>query len=59
MDYITYVALSDYSSGTTTMSNLFSSFIVDISDTSGDTGTGQHICYLPTMTNGQCIYIYK
>ena len=28
MDYITYVALSDYSSGTTTMSNLFSSFIM-------------------------------
>ena len=38
MDYITYAVLSDYSAGTTTMSNLFSSFIIDISVTSGDTG---------------------
>ena len=57
MDFITYVALSDYSGSTTTMSNLFSSFIVDVTVTSGDTGTGQHICYLPTLTNGQFIYI--
>ena len=56
IDYITYVALSDYSSGTNSMSNLFSSFIIDISVTSGDSGTGQNICYLPNLTNGQYIY---
>ena len=57
MDYITYAALLDYSLGTTTMSNLFSSFFIDISVTNADTNTGQHICYLPNLTNSQYVYI--
>ena len=59
MDYINYVGILDYSGSpaTHTMNSLFSSFIIDITVTSGDSGTGQHILYLPTLSNSQFVHI--
>ena len=57
MNYKTFVAWSEYSAGTTLMSKLIYSFIVDNPILSGNSSAGQHICYLQTLTNGQYVYI--
>ena len=53
MDVIDVTSISDYSGSPAsyTLPNAYSSFVIDMTVTSGDSGSGQHVIYLPNFSN--------